>query len=397
MRGLRITSTNAEGSVSSSGVVLRNCKGYRVINRTVFGRNKFPSLHSLGLHPGGAALVFFLLIVASSFSASQQGPSPSLPSSLLEQAEKLLNEGKPEAALSLLTTLAQQEPKAHGLEAGFGKAYFQTKKFGQAAEHLKIALEENANDLQSTQLLAISFYYLGNCNDALPLLEKLGPQIPRSIPDAPFLISICDVMTQQLEEARYSLARTLFVPPDGAMAYLLLGKLLVRQHMVEKAVPQIETALRLSPRLPMAHFLLGEIELYRSNSQTAVAEFQEELAVNPTLWLVYWRLGDAYMRLEKYDDAEKALKEAIWLNDGSADAIVLLGEIALKKNDPALASGFFERALSLEPQNLDAHESLAKAYKELGRESEANQQAAIARDLRNARHSTEQVSPQLLP
>jgi tetratricopeptide (TPR) repeat protein len=362
----------------------------------VLGTNKFAWLRILDLGPARASLVFFLLFVAGSASG-QQGAVPSTPPSLLEQAERLLNEGKPKEAFLLLTTLAQKDPKAPGLEADFGKVYFQTQRFEQAAVHLKIALEQNANDLQSTQLLAISFYHLGNCHDALPLLEKLGSQIPRSIPDAPFLISACDVMTQQLEQARYSLARTLSVSPDGAMAYLLLGKLLVRQHMVEKAVPQIETALRLNPRLPMAHFLLGEIELSQSRPQTALAEFQKELAVNPTLWLVYWRLGDTYMRLEKYGDAEKALKEAIWLNDGSADAIVLLGEIALKKNDPALASGFLERALSLDPQNVDAHESLAKAYKELGRESEANRQAEIARNLRNARHSSEQPSPELLP
>jgi tetratricopeptide (TPR) repeat protein len=179
------------------------------------------------------------------------------------------------------------------------------------------------------------------------------------------------------------------VAPDSGMAYLTLAKLMVRQNKVEAAVPQIETALRLDPRLAMAHFLLGEIDLYQSNVQGAVGEFQKELAVNPTMWLVYWRLGDAYTRLGKFDDAESVLKKAVWLNEAAPGAFVLLGEIALKKNDPALASGFLERAVAIDPQNFEAHNALANAYKALGRDAEANQQLEISRKLRNEKHDSQ--------
>lgn len=343
------------------------------------------------------ALSGLLLLLFQATAALNQEPAPPAPLSELDQAEILLSEAKPREALLLLTAVMEKDPRRPGLEAKLGRAYFQLREFSQAATHLKAALLEDPGDLQSTQLLAISFYSLKNCREAVPLLEQVGPQMPRNIPDAPYLISICYVMTSEIDKARNSLAHTFSVSPDSAMAYLMLGKLLVRQHMVENAIPQIETALRLDPRLTMAHFLLGEIDLYKSNHESALAEFQKELAVNPTLWLVYWRLGDTYTRLAKYDEAEKALKQAIWLNDDSPEAITLLGAIALKKNDPALASGFFERALSLDPQNLDAHESLAKAYKILGREAEANQQLEIAKKLRTERDANERDSLQPEP
>jgi cytochrome c-type biogenesis protein CcmH/NrfG len=113
------------------------------------------------------------------------------------------------------------------------------------------------------------------------------------------------------------------------------------------------------------------------------------------VWLVYWRLGEAYMRLAKYDDAETVLKKAIWLNEASPGAFMLLGEIALKKNDPSLASGFLERALALDPQSFDAHYALATAYKALGRETEANQHFEISKKLRNEKQDTGKDS--LLP
>jgi len=302
---------------------------------------------------------FFVLLAAGAGLGFAQESAP-LSKSPVDQAETLLNEGKPREALSLLTQISEKDPKAPGLEEELGDAYFQLRQFSQATPHLKSALQQNADDLKATQLLAVSY-----------------------------------VMTQQLDSARKVLAQMFYVPPGSAMAYLTLGKLMVRQQMVEAAVPQIETALQLDPRLTMAHFLLGEIDLYQSNAQGAVAEFQKELAVNPTLWLVYWRLGEAYMRLAKYDDAEMVLKKAIWLNEASPGAFILLGELALKKNDPSLASGFLERALALDPQSFDAHYALATAYKALGRETEANQHFEISKKLRNEKQDTEKDS--LLP
>jgi tetratricopeptide (TPR) repeat protein len=339
-------------------------------------------------------LVFFVLCAGSlvfgmaEIGVAQEPAVSPVSKSPVDQAEALLKEGKPRDAVSLLTEAARKDPKAPGLEGKLGKAYFQLRQFPEAAAHLQSALQQNAADLESSQLLALSFYSAGNYREALPLLEKLGPALPKNRPDAPYLISICYVMTQQWDSARKVLAQMFYVPPDSAMAYLALGKLLVRQQMVEGAETQIETALRLEPRLTMAHFLLGEIDLYRSNPRGAVAEFQKELAVNPTVWLVYWRLGEAYMQLENYDEAEKVLKKAVWLNEASPGAFILLGEIALKKKDPALASGFLERAVALDPQSFEAHSWLAIAYQELGREKDASQQFEVSRTLRNEKHNS---------
>lgn len=147
----------------------------------------------------------------------------------------------------------------------------------------------------------------------------------------------------------------------------------------------------------MAHFLLGEIDLYKGDSPGAVAEFNKELAVNPSIWLVYWRLGDAYVRLERYDEAETVLRQAIWLNETSSGAYILLGQVALKKNDPAAAAAYLETAVKLDPQNDYIHYFLGKAYQGLGRTADANQQFAIARQLRNNKRADERTTLQSAP
>jgi len=359
--------------------------------------SEFPFLtrmHSRVALRSSRGSVLVVLFLACSLGFAQDSTSPQ---STLDQAEALLNQGKPGDALSLLTALAEKDPKAPGLQGKMGKAYFRSRQVAPAIDHLKAALQQDAGDRESAQLLALSFYAQGKCREALPLLEKFGPQPVEGSPDIPNLASICYVMTEQWDKARTSMAQMFSLSPDSAMAYLMLGKLLVQRQMVDRAVPQVETALRLDPHLTMAHFLLGEIYLYQSNPQAAVSEFQKELAVNPTVWLAYWRLGDAYVRLGNYEQAETVLKEAIWLNDTSAGAYFLLGEIALKKNDPALATGFLERALGFEPQNIDAHSALAGAYKALGREAEAKRESGIAHTLRSESHASQKDVLQPVP
>jgi len=327
---------------------------------------------------------------------AQQSATPR-DNSPITQADVLLRQGKPADALTLLKGLVTTDPHAPGLEAELGKAYFQSKQFPQAIAHLKTALQQNSADAESTQLLALSYFATGDCSQALPLLEKLGPQLPKNSADGPYLLASCYVMAQRWDDARKTFANLFSVPPDSAMAYLMFGKFLVRQRLEDRAVPEIQASLQRDPHIAMAHFLLAEVDLYKGNAQAAVVELQKELAVNPTVWLVYWRLGDAYVRLEKYDEAEKVLKQAIWLNEASSGAYILLGQIALKRDDPGLAAGFLERAVKLDPQNDYVHYFLAKAYQGLGRRAEANQHFEISKTLRNERRADERATLQPEP
>lgn len=313
------------------------------------------------------------------------------PQKSLSTADSLIHDGKLDEAIALLENVLQKEPQAPGVEAKLAKAYYKKRAFRQAIAHFKRALEQNPNDPETAQLLGLSFYFTGEFQQAIPLLEKIQPHIPSGELDPWYLLGVCYLKTEQPEKARGAFARMFSVSPDSPTAHLLFAQMMVRQHLEEKAVPELEKAISADPRLPMAHFLLGEIYLYQVNPQRALVEFKKELEINPSVWLVYWRLGDAHARLGNYGEAEKVLKQAIWLNDSFTGAYLLLGEVELKKGDAELASGFLERALKLDPKNSFVHYSLAKAYQQLGRAADANRHFEITRSLRAEKKSEEQI------
>jgi tetratricopeptide (TPR) repeat protein len=177
----------------------------------------------------GALLTLLFSIYEQRLAAQEVAVPPADPA--ISQAEGLLRQGKPAEALTLLNGLATADPHTPGLEAELGKAYFQSKQFPQAVPHLKTALRQNPSDMESTQLLALSYFATGDCSQALPLLEKLGPRLPKDTADAPYLLASCYVMAQRWDDARKTFANLFSVAPDSAMAYLMFGKFLVRQRL----------------------------------------------------------------------------------------------------------------------------------------------------------------------
>ncbi|MFN7995724.1 MAG: tetratricopeptide repeat protein [Bryobacteraceae bacterium] len=325
-------------------------------------------------------------------AAPAQKPSAGAPAADIDRAGVLMSQGKAAEALAVLERIAASHPDVPGIEAKLGQAYFKNGKFTQAASHLQPVVQKAPEDWESAQLLALSYYSLGDCQRALPLLARLRGRISKGSVDGPYLEGVCSLKTGDWDNARKAFASMFSAPPDSASAYLMLAKMMVRNKMEDRSVAQVQKALELEPKLPMAHFLLGELYLYQGRPPAALQEFQQELAINPTVWLVYWRLGDAYSRLERYEEAENALKQSIWLNESFTGSYLLLGEIQLKKGDAELAAGFLEHALKLDPQNSYAHFALAKAYQRLGRSEEANRHFEITRALRKEKKEQEELS-----
>jgi tetratricopeptide (TPR) repeat protein len=283
------------------------------------------------------------------------------------------------------------ETHDNGAAIKVAKSLYQQRKFDQAIDVLKDVVRENPDNYEAAQILALSYYSTGKMDPTILLLERLQSNFGSAGLDTSYLLGMCYLKTAQPDKARAAFARMYSVQPASAVAHLLFARMLVREHQEEGAVPELKAAISLDGRLGMAHFLLGEIYLHKRAAESAIAEFRKELEISPALWLVYWRLGDALANAEAYDEAERALKQAIWLNESFSGPYVTLGQIALKRGDFELAAGLLERALKMEPNNQNAHYSLAKTFQKLGRTDDANRQFEMSRSLLSEKNSSQSL------
>ncbi len=127
------------------------------------------------------------------------------------------------------------------------------------------------------------------------------------------------------------------------------------------------------PAAANVHYTFGYL-LYPTDQDAAIAEFRRELeidqgnAVDHTM-LAWALLMDASPE-EALPEAKKAAEEAPRL----PMAQLSLGRALLETGDVKQATTVLEIALTLDPQNLEIHIALARAYSEEGREEEARQE-----------------------
>jgi tetratricopeptide (TPR) repeat protein len=156
---------------------------------------------------------------AATPAAQQTGARPS--ETDLDHVEALIARGSLDEAIGLLENLRRKQPPPAGIEAKLGKAYYKKRRFEPAIAHLKSALQENPADRETAQLLGLSYYAVGQLDQAIPLLERIQSRLPAAEFDGWYLLGVCYLRTQQPDKARTAFAHMFSVPPDSAAGHLL--------------------------------------------------------------------------------------------------------------------------------------------------------------------------------
>src|SRR6266404_138278 len=313
-------------------------------------------------------------------SVKQNAPSAQREANL-GQATLLMQQGKNDAALALLESIAAAEPARRGVVRQIGIAYYRKNDFLKAAASFKKALEEDPGDNEAVQLLGLSYYLGGRPAEAIAPLEKVQTWYPSANVDASYILGVCYMQTKDYPSARKAFAKMFAVPADSAASYLFTARMLLRQDFGPVAEEYAKKAVELDPKLPLAHSLLGELYLYKSRLPEAIEQFQKELELNPGEAAVYYKMADAYSRLQKYEEAERLLQRSIWLDATSTGPYILMGKVLEKKGETALAVRALQRAIAMDPNNSIPHHLLGQAYRELGRTEEAERELKLSEQL----------------
>lgn len=127
------------------------------------------------------------------------------------------------------------------------------------------------------------------------------------------------------------------------------------------------------PATPNVHYTWGYL-LYPTDPDAAISRFQQELSTDPAnaidRSMLAWALLMDNSPAEALPEAKKAAEEAPTL----PMAQLSLGRALLETGDAKTATQVLEKALPLDPQNLEIHLALARAYSETGREQDARRE-----------------------
>ncbi len=169
--------------------------------------------------------------------------------------------------------------------------------------------------------------------------------------------------------------------PDSYQAQELKAEDLESQGKEEQAAAIFRAILAKHPHIAGIHYDLGQIALAEAgdSGSTAAAEqqFEEELAVNPTNASAEFILGELARRKGNWAVAAQHFSRAAHLDGGFTEAYLALGMSLVAEGKYAEAKAPLEHYVKLEPNDPAGHYQLAIADARTGDQAGARQQMAL--------------------
>ena len=168
--------------------------------------------------------------------------------------------------------------------------------------------------------------------------------------------------------------------PDQSVYIYWLGRLDYDQRRYDEAIVKLKKATSLDPRSTRAWNSLGLAFDMQGQMEQALEAFQKAAELNRTLahpspWPPH-DLGFLLFRMDKPKEAEAALRESLRYDSKLAQTHYYLGRVLEKEGQDAAAISEYAIAVSTDRASPEACYSLAKLYRKVHRETEANEMFA---------------------
>jgi tetratricopeptide (TPR) repeat protein len=324
---------------------------------------------------------------------------------LEQQAQKALQEQKPEIAIPVLREIISLDPKNLNAQGNLGVLLFFQSSYAEAVPPMRAALQLKPDLWRIEGLLGIAEKRTGAPREAqndlerafsnlddknfrievgleLIELDSASAQFDKALaavtkveelaPDNPKILFVAFEISQQM--AYQSLLNIMMVGPDSAEMHMMMAGELGRQGDHTNAIAQYREAIRLNPLLPGAHFELAE-QLRTSTDPALNAQAEDEynaaIKANQYDELSWRQLGETMSTKGDFKAAEEDYRRALALQpkDSNAKTGLAIALISLNQTDDAIS--LLENAVKDDPTNLTAHYRLSILYRRAGRTAEA--------------------------
>ncbi len=269
-----------------------------------------------------------------------------------------------------------------------GSVAFKAGRFEEALGHYNRAKEQAPTSAGPFLLSGITLISLKKYPEAIEDLKKavnLNPASPRGYSQ----LGSAYHLAGRLRDAESTFRLGLRVAPENAPLFNKLGLVLRDNGQLRAAIDAFTQAVRLKPDLTAARvnlaFALLDDKRYREAEQHLEEAARQrpadkELAESRQLVRVYAVVdqGDRYFRQGQVDRAMAEYRKALEIKK-AATVYNAMGNAELARGEKRVAISHFEAARKLEPKNVPALQGLARAYSD---RRDASKRAAVLAQLK---------------
>jgi tetratricopeptide (TPR) repeat protein len=302
------------------------------------------------------------------------GPSPPIsPSVVVERTSSLekddlgrllsfenyIRQGKFQEVAPLLRNYLKNHPHSARAYYDLGYVLFRTHQIGASIEALAKSLELDINNAEAHKILGLDFTIIGKYDEAQIEMEQAVRLKPDSAEIHYFLgrthytTNAFPLAKREFEEATRldpsymkaynNLALTMEAMGDDNAAlanyekafllneqqglksewpYVNVCALYNRQNKPEQALPYCQKATELNPQSDQAYFETARAHMSQQDWEQAAKALQNAIKINPHFARFHYVLGTVYRKLGKSEDGEKEMQVFRKLSEESRDRLI---------------------------------------------------------------------------
>ncbi len=229
---------------------------------------------------------------------------------------------------------------------------------------------------------------LGRPGEAIEVLESALESTPDA-PEAQRLLGLLAYSLNRDTQARDALAKVLARDPADVEARVTIGKIYFRRANYEDARLTFERVLEDDEASEDAHFYLGEIARASQRFEEAVLHYRKASSAAAGKGL-----GVALLKLGRYDEAERALEQALSEErepSERAETLYLLGSVRNERGDEEGAVAALTEASKTDPNHPETRYLLGTTLARLGRGERARMELEAFRNLKEFEERKEKL------
>ncbi|MFK8008630.1 MAG: tetratricopeptide repeat protein [Saprospiraceae bacterium] len=277
---------------------------------------------------------------------------------VFNQAMAAHQSGQIDKAIEHLQNILQHMPEQDGIMSTLGGVYLSSGKIQDGINLLEKAIQINPKNIEAQLNLGIAYQSIGNAEESFQLMSNAAKLAPERA-DVQFNFSNSLLQRQQYEEAIIVLNQLIKLHPSFIQGYHNLGSVYSFLGKTAEAQKVYEQALESVPNDLQSMLALGNL-LATIDTEKAHAIYLEAIKIHPNNFLPYAVIGKFYLEIGKEKEGQEALERALALNPNDLETNILLGNVCKNLGNMEGAEKLYRQALLISPDNKRAQQNLRR-------------------------------------
>ena len=195
--------------------------------------------------------------------------------------------------------------------------------------------------------LGIAYKEMDDPANAIRCFEKSRSYKPFKDAEAYIALGLAYGMANQFEKAITELQNALKLDSTSAEAYNNLGLYYNDAGKFRESVDALEKAVHFKPEFSKAYYNMGNTYAKAGDYRTAILKYQKALTIDADYGDAYNNIGNCYATMQIPDSARVYYEKAVAVDPSNVKAVINIGVIRSQMGDTAGAKIWFDKARAL--------------------------------------------------